>query len=141
MRDTQTVQLPLLPLSSNHAHDPGDIAGCWSAGERLVRLRGAATWVNVWFHFFEGGEAILSLRYEDEAPPCRVHGRWWLEGPALLVSFGGGGIRATWSGRDDLLHWGDEVLVRVPDRTASLPFGIELPYRQAHPQASPPDLQ
>jgi len=141
VHDTQAIQLPLLPLSCDPGQDPADIAGCWSAGERLVRLRGAPAWVNVWFHFFEGGEAILSLRYQDEAPPCRVHGRWWLEGPALVVSFGGGGIRASCSWRDDLLHWGDQVLVRVPDRTASLPFGIEMPYRQVRPDAPLPELQ
>jgi hypothetical protein len=104
------------------------LAGCWSAGERLLRLRDQPVWVNVWFHFFDGGEAIASMRYLDR-PPSRVHGRWRTEQGTLIARFGGGEIRADFGLDGDVLRWGSDTLLRLPDRTASLPFGIQLPYR------------
>jgi hypothetical protein len=88
----------------------------------------------VWFHLFEGGEAVLSLREKDQAA-SRVHGRWWIEGAELVMSFGGGNVRSRFQLHDDLLEWAGETLLRLPDRTASMAFGVELPYRRNHRDA------
>jgi hypothetical protein len=95
--------------------------------------------VYVWFHLFEGGEAILSLRAKDQRRPDRVHGRWWVEPHLLVVSFGGAAIRAAFTQTDDVLQWAGETLVRLPDRTASMAFGIRLPYRLGHLGALQPE--
>jgi hypothetical protein len=95
--------------------------------------------VYVWFHLFEGGEAILSLRAKDQRRPDRVHGRWWVEPHLLVVSFGGAAIRAAFTQTDDVLQWAGETLVRLPDRTASMAFGIRLPYRLGHLGALRPE--
>jgi hypothetical protein len=115
----------LLPDSVPEAG--GLLAGCWSAGERLLQLHGKPLWVNVWFHLFEGGEAIISMRYLDQ-PPSRVHGRWHVEGDQLVAWFGDGEIRAGYALDDDVLRWAGETLLRLSDSTASLAFGIQLPY-------------
>jgi len=122
-----TVQLPLLPFLP-----PSDamLPGCWSAGERMLRIGAREAWVNVWFHLFEGGEAVLSVREKDQAA-SRVHGRWWLESGELVMVFGGGTVRSRFLLRDDLLEWAGETLLRLPDRTASLAFGVQLPYRRS----------
>lgn len=112
------------------------LAGCWSAGERLLSLGDQPLWVHVWFHFFEGGEAIVSMRYLDQSP-SRVHGRWRVEKGQLVASIGGGEIRADFGLEGEVLRWAGETLLRLSDRTASLPFGIELPYRMDRP-GSPP---
>lgn len=146
-----TVQLPLLPpLPLGEAALPG----CWAGHERLLLAQGREVWVNVWFHLFEGGEAVLSLREKDQAA-SRVHGRWWIEGaelggpqqmhsaggdgrqghPELVMSFGGGNVRSRFQLHDDLLEWAGETLLRLPDRTASMAFGVELPYRRNHRDA------
>jgi hypothetical protein len=122
-----TTPLPLLPSLPPTAV----LAGCWSAGERLLALNDTAVAVNVWFHFFEGGEAIISLRAKDK-PPSRVHGRWWVELDTLVVSFGGSTIRSDYALQDEILQWAGETLLRLPDRTASMAFGIQLPYRLGH---------
>ncbi len=138
-----TVQLPLLPppLLSDAA-----LPGCWAGHERLLRVGGREVWVNVWFHLFEGGEAVLSLREKDQAA-SRVHGRWWLEGgvlaagdgrhdqPELVMCFGGGSVRSRFQLHDDLLDWAGETLLKLPDRTASLAFGVQLPYRRSQRDA------
>lgn len=95
-----------------------------------MRLRDRPVWVNVWFHFFEGGEAIVSMRCLDQ-PPSRVHGRWRTEGEHLCATFGAGEVRAPYSLDDEILHWAGETLLRLPDQTASIPFGIQLPYGSA----------
>ena len=115
----------------------------------MLRAGGREVWVNVWFHLFEGGEAVLSLREKDQAA-SRVHGRWWLEGAELVMSFGGGNVRSRFQLHDDLrlhreaseggeqaqiLEWAGETLLRLPDRTASMAFGVELPYRRNHRDA------
>jgi hypothetical protein len=111
---------------------PG-ITGCWSAGERLLQLRQQPVWLNVWFHFFEGGEAIISVRCLDR-PPTRVHGRWRIDAEQLVASFGAGEVRAPFSLEGEVLRWAGETLLRLPDNAASLPFGIQLPY---HLSATP----
>jgi hypothetical protein len=122
-----TTAPPLLPSLPPAAV----LAGCWSASERLLALNDIALVVNVWFHFFEGGEAILSLRTKDK-PPSRVHGRWWVELGTLVVSFGGSTIRSDYALKDDLLQWAGETLLRLSDSTASIAFGIQLPYHLGH---------
>jgi hypothetical protein len=121
------MQLPLLRAPVRD----GLISGCWSAGERLLRVGGALVPVNVWFHLFEGGEAVLSLRQKEECQALRVHGRWWLEGSELVMTFGGGQVRAPFILRDEILEWADETMLRLPDRMASLAFGVQLPYRRS----------
>ena len=116
------------PLADRVPDAGGVLAGCWSAGERLLRLRGQTVGVNVWFHLFEGGEAIVSMRCLDQ-PPSRVHGRWHVEDGQLVACVGDGEIRADFDLEDDVLRWAGETLVRLPDSTASLAFGIQLPYR------------
>jgi hypothetical protein len=100
----------------------------------MLRVGERELWVNVWFHLFEGGEAVLSLRERDREA-SRVHGRWWLEGAELVMGFGGGNVRSRFRLRDDMLEWADELLLRLPDRTASLAFGVQLPYRRSHRDA------
>ena len=120
------VQIPVLPLGAQ-LPDVTGVPGCWSAGERCLAVGERDRWVTVWFHFFEGGEAILSLRADDEAP-SRVHGRWWVEADQLVVSFSHRTIRASFRLREEVLEWAGETLLRLPDQMASLPFGIPLPY-------------
>jgi hypothetical protein len=130
------AQLPLL-LRSHGNREGQSLTGCWSAGERYLSLSNLALFVNVWFHFFEGGESIVSLRTRDQQQPSRVHGRWWVEEDLLVVSFGGGTIRSVFILQDEVLQWAGETLVRLPDQTASLPFGINLPYRLSLSQPLP----
>ncbi len=137
MNTSEPLQLSLPSSGVCPVWDERSLTGCWSAGERWLSCEGTPVAVNLWFHFFEGGEAILSLRSGDHSP-TRVHGRWWLEGPVLVVTFGGGSIRSSFALQEDVLQWAGEILLRLPDQTASLPFGIRLPYRlTGHEQLSP----
>jgi hypothetical protein len=123
---------PELLSATSGLRDPWSLAGCWSGGERFLTVGKRPIAVNVWFHLFEGGETILSLRARDQQQPNRVHGRWWVEPGLLVVAFGSVTIRAAFTLDDDVLQWAGETLVRLPDRTASMAFGICLPYRLGH---------
>ncbi len=124
------VQLPLLSHLSLDQWAT-EITGCWSAGERILSNGSHPLSVNVWFHFFEGGVAMLSMRYRDGEEPSRVHGSWHLNGQELSVSFGEGIIQAPLMLQDDIIQWAGETLIRLPDEAASVPFGIKLPYRRS----------
>jgi hypothetical protein len=125
------IQLSFLPTLAQNDRDPQAVTGCWSAGERLLQVQGRGAWVNVWFHFFEGGEAILSFRPRNQ-PPTRVHGQWWIENNELVSRFSTGAIRASYNLQEDILQWAGETLLRMPESAASLPYGIKLPYRISH---------
>jgi len=126
---------PALPESASEAARA--LAGCWSADERMMVLGGELVAVNVWFHLFEGGEAILSLRHNDH-DPSRVHGRWWVDGSQLVVSFSGGCVRSEYTLADEVLRWAGSAMLRLPDATASIPFGIQLPYHLGIPSPGGP---
>jgi len=122
------VQLSLIPAHLDAAGDEKVLVGLWLGGERWLRSHGRLISAFVFFHFREEGEAVISIRADDQRVPHRVHGRWWVEGDELVLALGTGDIRAPYSVNSSILYWADEVLVRRPigahkgksnDRTAS----------------------
>ena len=106
------VQLNLIPAHLDAIRDENLLIGLWLGGERWLRLHGKLVSAFVFFHLRQDGEALISIRAEDHRMPQRVHGRWWTEGPELVVALGGGTIRASYTVADDVLYWADEVLIR-----------------------------
>ena len=108
------IQLSLIPAHLDAARDQNDLIGLWLGGERWLRTHGKLVSAFVFFHFREEGEAVISIRADDQRVPHRVHGRWWVEGDDLVLALGGGDIRAPYSVSSSILYWADEVLVRRP---------------------------
>lgn len=90
------------------------IPGSWSAGDRYVQLHGVTTLVDVWFHFSPGGHVRLSMRHGDALHANSTDGRWWLEGGMLIVAMGNSMVRGKVEFRGNVMHWANEVLVRLP---------------------------
>jgi len=108
------MQLSLIPAHLDAARDQAELKGLWLGGERWLRSHGRLISAFVFFHFLEDGEAVISIRADDQRVPHRVHGRWWVEGDELVVALGTGDIRAPYSVTSSILYWADEVLVRRP---------------------------
>lgn len=108
------IQLSLIPAHLDAARDEKELIGLWLGGERWLRSHGRLISAFVFFQFREEGEAVISIRADDQRVPHRVYGRWWVEGDELVVALGTGDIRAPYSVTSSILYWADEVLVRRP---------------------------
>ena len=117
------VQLSLLPKALDALLDERQLVGLWLGPERWLRVKGRLVSAYVFFHFREGGEAVLSIRAQDQRLPRRVHGRWWPEAGERVVALGDGEIRGRYQVSDGVLAWADEILVRRPATS----LGPELP--------------
>jgi hypothetical protein len=104
----------LIPAYLDAARDEKELIGLWLGGERWLRSHGRLISAFVFFHFREEGEAVISIRAENQRVPHRVYGRWWVEGDDLVLALGAGDIRAPYAVSSSILYWADEVLVRRP---------------------------
>lgn len=114
MTTLDPVQLSLLPKALDYLLDERQLIGLWLGPERWLRVKERLVSAYVFFHLREGGEAVLSIRADDQRLPRRVHGRWWIEAGELVVALGHGEIRGRYQVSDGVLAWGEEVLVRRP---------------------------
>lgn len=112
MTPANPIQLSLLARGFDSLRDERQLVGLWLGPERWLRVKERLVSAYVFFHFREGGEAVLSIRADDQRLPSKVHGRWWLEADDLVVTLGDGEIRAPYRVGEGVLAWGDEVLVR-----------------------------
>jgi hypothetical protein len=108
------MQLSLIPAHLDAERDENELIGLWLGGERWLRSHGELISAFVFFHFREKGEAIISIRADDQRVPHRVYGRWWVEADELVLALGGGDIRAPYSVTSSILYWAEEILVRRP---------------------------
>ncbi|MCC6750137.1 MAG: hypothetical protein IT371_20895 [Deltaproteobacteria bacterium] len=104
-----------LPPSDVYEKLAVQVTGAWAAGERFVTVRGRLVPANVWIHLAEGGLAELRTRCLDQERVGTRAGRWWLDGPTLVLSLGRSLIRADFRIQDEVMYWAGEVLVRQPD--------------------------
>ncbi len=133
------IQLSLIPAHLDAERDENGLIGLWLGGERWLRSHGELISAFVFFHFREEGEAVISIRADDQRVPNRVYGRWWVEGDELVLALGGGDIRAPFSVSGSILYWAEETLVRRPtgkhngvskNRPVSEPAPEPSPYAQ-----------
>ena len=90
------------------------VVGVWAGGDRVLRWGDRELLAHVWFDFGPGGLATLRIRcLDEERARCSV-GRWAIDGPNLIATFGGREIRARFAVSDDVLYWAGEQLLRFP---------------------------
>jgi len=117
MQTLNPIQLSLLARALDPVRDESQILGLWLGPERWLQVKGQAVSAYVFFHFQKGGEAAISIRADHQRIPCKVHGRWWIEGPELVVALGEGEIRGRYQVGDEVLSWADEILLRRSQTT------------------------
>jgi len=149
MSFTQPMQLSLMSKALDELRDEQRLVGLWLGGERWLRFGKRQVSAFVFFHLRDGGEAVLSIRTEEQCLPSKVYGRWWLEGTELVVALGNGEIRGRYYVEGNVLNWADEVLVRrsqsstqppAQPETAASPAAIHgavTPVPACHPTQDP----
>ncbi len=106
------VQLSLIPRALGELRAEQRLVGLWLGGERWLSRGDHFVAAFVFFHLRDGGEAVVSVRSEEARIPSKAHGRWWVEGPELVVALGHGHIRGRFHVEGNVLTWCDEVLMR-----------------------------
>jgi hypothetical protein len=110
---TRPAALPRPPSPTDARYDLA-VVGLWAGGDRLLRWGDRELLAHVWFDFGPDGLASLRIRCLDEERARHSVGRWSIEGPNLVATFGGREIRARFSVDDDVLYWAGEQLLRFP---------------------------
>jgi hypothetical protein len=90
------------------------LLGSWSGGERYIYKNQRLMAASIWFHFFTGGKATISIRSKDEPNLKIASGRWQLKEQELELMLGRSRIRSRALLHQGLLHWAGEILIRLP---------------------------
>lgn len=96
------------------AAERASVVGSWNGGRRYIRRDDRLA--NIWFHFAEGGHAVLSVRYEGQRCASISSGRWELGGGVLTLRVGKSTIEGPFSVKDGVMRWAGETLLRVSEQ-------------------------